>query len=97
MTLATLRIAEPCPEDWDAMSGDERARFCARCHLSVTNLAELRRAEAEALLSQRSSDHRVCVRITRDAAQNVITRTTQEARFLAALRVLAERRSPEER
>jgi hypothetical protein len=96
MTLATLRIADPCPADWDAMTGDERARFCGRCELSVTNLAELRRAEAEALLSQRSPEQRVCVRITRDAQQNVVTRSTQEERFLAALRRLQDVRATEE-
>jgi hypothetical protein len=96
MTLRALRIAEPCPENWDAMSGDERARFCARCELSVTNLTELRRAEAEALLSQRTPGQRVCVRVTRDAQQNVITRTTQEERFLTALRALAQIRAAEE-
>lgn len=96
MTLSTLRIADPCPEDWDAMSGDERARYCGRCELSVTNLAELREAEAEALLSQ-PREHRVCVRVTRDAEQNVVTRTTQERRFLTALRVLSQSRGREER
>lgn len=97
MTLHALRIAEPCPEDWDAMPGDDRARFCARCALSVSNLAELRRAEAEALLSRRSPEHRVCVRVTRDADQNVVTRTTHEARFLAALHALADHRGADDR
>jgi hypothetical protein len=97
MTLSALRVAEPCPENWDAMTGDERARFCDRCALSVTNLAELRRAEAEALLTQQSPENRVCVRITRDAQQNVITRTTQEERFVAALHALARIRAAEER
>lgn len=97
MSLDALRIDAPCPEDWDAMSGDERARFCARCGLVVTNLAELRRDEAEALLARRSPDDRVCVRVTRDADRRVVTRTTEEARFVAALRALAASRGGQPR
>jgi hypothetical protein len=41
----------------------------------------------EALLAQ--ADGRACVRVVRDAAGNLVTRTTQETRFLAALRTLA--------
>lgn len=95
MTLDTLHIAEPCSEDWQAMRGDERARFCARCDLHVENLVELRRAEAEALLSRRAPDRRVCVRITRDADRNVVTRSTHEARFLGALELLMKQRGGE--
>jgi hypothetical protein len=87
--LAALRIADPCPEDWHAMTGDARARWCARCALTVTAVAELRLAETEALLAQR--DARVCVRAVADADGNVITRTTHEARFVQALRALAGR------
>lgn len=96
MSLDALRIDAPCPEDWDAMSGDERARFCARCGLVVTNLAELRRDEAEALLA-RSADQRVCVRVARDGDRRVVTRTTEEARFVAALRALAASRGGQPR
>lgn len=88
--MHALRIAAPCPEDWHAMSGDDRARFCTRCELHVNNLAELRETEAEALLAR--TDGRVCVRMVRDAAGEIVTRTTQEERFLAALRVLAAHR-----
>lgn len=27
----TLRIASPCSEKWESMTGDERTRFCAKC------------------------------------------------------------------
>ena len=75
------------------MSGDRRARWCARCELSVANISELREAEAEALLVR--LDARVCVRAVRDVTGNVVTRTTQEARFLLALRSLAASRGGE--
>jgi hypothetical protein len=95
MDLASLRIAEPCPEDWATMTGDERARFCERCQLHVVNLVELRRAEAEARLSRRDPGQRLCLRVTRDQAGNVATRTTQEERFLAALQAIAAWRQAE--
>lgn len=75
------------------MSGDARERHCVRCALHVTNLAELTRAEADALLARASQEHRVCVRATYDAEGRAVT---QEARFLGALRALAARRAEEE-
>jgi hypothetical protein len=89
--MKALHIAAPCPEEWRSMPGDARARFCARCELHVENLAELRDTEAEAVLAR--TDERVCVRVVRDGAGNLVTRTTQEARFLAALRTLAAHRA----
>jgi hypothetical protein len=89
MKLDLLRIDEPCPEDWSAMSGDDRARFCARCAITVTNLGELLREEAEATLARRAGSELVCVRVTYDASGKVVTRSTQRERFLAALRALA--------
>ncbi len=90
--LRPLRILEPCSEDWSAMRGDDRERWCDRCKLHVTNVSELTRAEAEEVLSPRSADRR-CVRVERDAEGSVITRCAQEERFLNALRALAARRS----
>lgn len=77
MRLSTLRVAEPCHADWDAMSGDARSRHCEHCQLSVTDLSALTRGEAEALLARGGPDGRVCVRFTRDAAGRIVTRTTE--------------------
>jgi hypothetical protein len=90
MKASALRIAAPCPEDWEAMTGDARGRYCARCELHVHDVSELREAEVEALLARR--DERLCVRTRPDGAGAVVTRTTQERRFLDALRALAARR-----
>ena len=89
MKVSALRIAEPCPEDWHSMTGDARARWCARCELQVHNVSELREAQAEALAARR--DAHLCLRAVHDDDGNVVTRTTQERRFLAALRALATR------
>lgn len=70
--LRNLRIASPCSERWDSMTGDERKRFCARCQLHVYNVSELSSAEVTALLTQ--SEGRVCGRIFRRADGTVLTR-----------------------
>jgi hypothetical protein len=92
MALESLRIAEPCHADWDAMDGDERSRHCGACDLQVTDLTRLTTAEAEALLATRSRGGRVCVRYRVDADGRVVTRTSQQERLLAVLHTLAARR-----
>ncbi|HEY0404849.1 MAG TPA: ankyrin repeat domain-containing protein [Pyrinomonadaceae bacterium] len=61
--LDRLSVNSPCSEDWDAMSGNEQARFCSHCAASVHNLSALTRAEAMALV--RKSQGRLCVRYRR--------------------------------
>jgi hypothetical protein len=95
MTLRALRVREPCHEDWEAMVGDERARLCASCDKRVTNLSELTRAEAEAALSTPAPDGSLCVRFTRDAGGDVITRTTHQERLVGLLHRLGAHRAAE--
>jgi len=54
------------------MTGDDRLRHCDECQLSVYNIAELTRAEAEALIA--NSEGRICARIYRRPDGTVITR-----------------------
>ena len=35
--LQDIRIASPCPADWDKMVGDERVRHCSECNFNVYN------------------------------------------------------------
>jgi len=58
--LDGVRVAAPCPADWDRMAGDERARFCDRCSLHVYNLSGMTRREAESLIT--NAEGRLCVR-----------------------------------
>jgi hypothetical protein len=53
------RISQPCSQDWNAMAGDERRRFCEQCQLHVHNLSAMSDAEREALISQRGA--RQCI------------------------------------
>lgn len=87
--LEDIRIASPCPADWDAMYGDERKRFCGECKLNVYNLSGMTREEAESLIM--NAEGRLCVRIYRRADGTVITsdcpvgwdRIKQRTRFYA--------------
>jgi hypothetical protein len=67
-----LRIASPCPANWEQMTGDDRARLCALCNLQVYNIARLTRSEAEAL--SRSTKGRICARLYRRADGTIITK-----------------------
>ena len=37
--LPNIRIASPCPADWNQMIGDSRVRACAACKKNVFNLS----------------------------------------------------------
>lgn len=58
--LPNIRVASPCPADWNAMTGDERIRACGSCNKNVYNLSTLTREEAEALILEKEG--RLCVR-----------------------------------
>lgn len=70
--LSRVRIASPCTAGWEAMEGDERARFCRLCSLHVYNLSEMTRAEAEALIAR--TEGRLCGRLYRRADGTVLTK-----------------------
>src|SRR5919199_4711871 len=70
--LEGVRVAAPCPADWEKMVGDERVRYCDRCSLHVYNLSGMTRREAEALVT--STEGRLCVRYYRRADGTVLTR-----------------------
>lgn len=58
--LESIRVASPCDADWNAMHGDDRARFCPSCAKNVYNLSALTKVEAEALLLEKEG--KLCVR-----------------------------------
>lgn len=59
-----VRIASPCSEKWDSMTGDERKRFCAKCQLHVYQLKEHTEDEVRALLGKAAGE-RLCGRVYR--------------------------------
>lgn len=58
--LPNIRVASPCPADWNQMTGDDRVRACATCNKNVYNLSKMTRDEAEALILEKEG--RLCVR-----------------------------------
>jgi hypothetical protein len=69
--IENLKIASPCSQDWDAMTGDSRKRFCGECKLNVYNLSDMTRYDAENLL--RLSEGRLCVRYFQRPDGTVLT------------------------
>jgi len=71
-TLNHVRIAAPCPADWDQMIGNQRVRFCGQCSLNVYNLSGMTRADAESLIAR--TEGRLCVRFYRRSDGSIITK-----------------------
>jgi hypothetical protein len=76
--LDNVRIASPCPANWDEMIGDDRVRYCGQCTKNVYNLSAMAREDAEALLRaglerEGLGGEGVCVRIYRRADGTVLT------------------------
>jgi hypothetical protein len=89
MGIRAPHLPEPCAEKWDAMSGDERTRHCARCDLPVTDLSALANDEVRELLFHRAPEGRLCVRFVPDGEGNVVTKTTQRERLVSVLALLS--------
>lgn len=70
--LDNIKIASPCSQNWDAMTGIGRKRYCGECKLNVYNLSGMTRAEAESLLI--NSEGRLCVRFYRRQDGTILTR-----------------------
>jgi len=69
--LDQIRVAAPCRERWDVMTGDDRARHCARCDKMVFNLSAMTTADAEELLAEHGTQ--LCVRFFRRADGTIKT------------------------
>lgn len=70
--LNNLKVASPCPADWNGMYGNDRKRFCGECKLNVYNLSGMTRDDAENLILQ--SEGRLCVRFYQRTDGTVITK-----------------------
>src|SRR5215467_5650417 len=68
--INNVRIASPCPADWDKMIGDDRVRHCAECNLNVYNFSAMTTSEVERLLS---GEGRLCARFYRRKDGTMLT------------------------
>lgn len=62
-SLDQLQVATPCEMSWDAMRGNEKARFCDGCQKHVYNFAAMTTEEGLALIAQTEGEF--CGRLTR--------------------------------
>jgi hypothetical protein len=69
--LDHVKVAAPCPANWDEMSGNDRVRFCTKCNLKVYNLSGMSRNEAERLVNR--TEDRLCIRYYRRADGAILT------------------------
>jgi hypothetical protein len=69
--LSQVRIASPCSESWENMTGSEQVRFCGRCEKRVYNLSAMPAEEAEALLSRKRFG--VCIQLAKRADGTLVT------------------------
>ena len=72
INLTNIRIASPCPADWEKMVGDERVRHCAECNLNVYNLSAMTERQVQELIAG-SRGKRLCTRFYRRADGTVLT------------------------
>src|SRR5215831_9744651 len=58
--LNNLKVASPCPANWDDMIGNDKVRFCGQCNLNVYNISGMSMKDAENLITR--CEGRLCVR-----------------------------------
>ena len=69
--LDQVRVAAPCPANWNEMVGGDRVRYCRSCEKNVYNLSEMSRSEAEKLLQ--THEGKMCVRYYRRTDGTIMT------------------------
>jgi Carboxypeptidase regulatory-like domain len=70
--LAQIRIASPCPANWERMPGNDQVRHCSECNLNVYNLSAMTEREIKQLIAA-NQGRRLCGRFYRRADGTVIT------------------------
>lgn len=68
-----LRTVKACGEDWGAMQGGGRARFCAACEKTVHDVAKMSPREVERLALRAVMGEEVCARLTRRSDGELVT------------------------
>src|SRR5205085_5753181 len=84
-SLNRLTIGNPCKSDWQAMTGNQRVRYCQECNKNIYNLSAMTRDEAEALIAR--FEGRLCARIERDADGVILDDDLRAAPQLISRRV----------
>src|SRR5689334_10200207 len=77
--LDSLKVADPCTENWQEMTGNEQVRFCSHCSKNVNNISTMTLAEARRLV--RRYEGRLCVRYHTDPRTRLPILSTRAAKF----------------
>jgi hypothetical protein len=85
VNLQNIRIASPCPADWNMMAGDDRVRHCSDCNLNVFNLSAMTEREVQRLIA--NNQGRVCGRFYRRADGTILTQDCPRGLRAVARRV----------
>lgn len=72
LPIAKTMVATPCDESWDAMTGDDRKRFCNSCKKNVHNLSAMTSLEVEEFLLD-SANGEACIRLYEREDGTVLT------------------------
>lgn len=67
-----LKVASPCHESWDNMTGNEKARFCGACERPVYNLSSLAGHQIAELIRE-TEGKRTCIRFYRRQDGTILT------------------------
>jgi hypothetical protein len=62
--IDSVRVTDPCSQDWDEMEGNDQVRFCTHCSKHVNNISAMTRKRAQHLV--RRSNGRLCIRYIAD-------------------------------
>ena len=68
-----LRIAKPCPKNWDDMTGDAKRRFCDQCQIHVHNLSAMSPGERVQFVAETRG--RACITYELRGDGTMITRS----------------------
>ncbi|MEO5858465.1 MAG: hypothetical protein ABIR33_05895, partial [Pyrinomonadaceae bacterium] len=58
--IDSIRVGDPCTEEWDEMVGNSEVRFCSHCAKDVNNLSEMTPRKAAKLVMR--SNGNLCIR-----------------------------------
>jgi hypothetical protein len=59
--MKNIQIPEPCSENWDMMSPQEKGRFCSVCRKCVIDFTEKQPQEIQEIIEEKK-DERICGR-----------------------------------
>lgn len=76
--LDSLTIDNPCPKDWNEMSGDDKSRYCDVCDKYVYDISAITLDESCELLANSSGS--ICLQLKRTRTGKTLTKISEPSR-----------------